>query len=72
MCTYGLLTRVGCSRVGSLKPRCKPLFMCSGHMLRHCTYLLRYNSVIIGHEINLTPDIEMLGVTSVTGFRWTL
>jgi hypothetical protein len=26
-----------------------------------------YNSVVIGHEIILTPDIETMGVTSVVG-----
>ena len=31
----------------------------------------RYNLVFGAHEINLTPNIEMLGVTSVARFRWT-
>jgi hypothetical protein len=32
---------------------------------------LRYNLMILGHDINLAPDIETVGVTSVAGFRWT-
>jgi hypothetical protein len=31
--------------------------------------LLRYNSVVGGHKLNLTPNVEMMGVTSVAGFR---
>src|ERR1700685_14823 len=33
--------------------------------------LFRYNSVVVGHELNLTRNVEMMGVTSVAGFRWT-
>ena len=31
----------------------------------------RYNLVLGTHEINLTLNVEMLGVTSVAGFGWT-
>ena len=31
----------------------------------------RYNLVLVAHEINLTLNVEMLGVTSVAGFQWT-
>ena len=30
----------------------------------------RYDSVVVGHEIDLTPDIDAMGVTSVAGL-WT-
>jgi hypothetical protein len=32
-------------------------------------FLSRYNSVVGGHKLNLTPNVEMMGVTSVAGFR---
>jgi hypothetical protein len=30
----------------------------------------RYNLVLAAHKTNLTPDVEMMGVTSVAGFQW--
>jgi hypothetical protein len=30
----------------------------------------RYNLVLVAHKINLTLNVEMLGVTSVAGFGW--
>jgi hypothetical protein len=31
----------------------------------------RYDLAVVGHEIDLAPGIETVGVTSVAGFRWT-
>ena len=48
-----------------------PVFLIS---LFACCHLISpfssCDSVVAGHEINLTPDVEIMGVTSVAGFRW--
>jgi hypothetical protein len=36
---------------------------------RIAAFCSRYNLVLGAHEINLTPDIETMGVTSVAGFQ---
>jgi hypothetical protein len=32
---------------------------------------IRFSTLSVGHEDHLAPGIETVGVTSVTGFRWT-
>jgi hypothetical protein len=53
-----------------LEPGCGPFFTGSRHVVCHTFFsLLRYHSLVPGHELNLTPEVEMMGVTSVAGFR---
>src|SRR6185369_9800925 len=58
-----------------LAPRREPLFPCAGLVFRHRSSLLqvvcRYDQVVSGRDIDLAPDAGTMGVTSVTGFRWT-
>ena len=52
------------------EPRFEPLFACSGLVCRHCVFSL---CLVFGcHALYLARGIEGVGVTSVTGFRWTL
>ena len=57
------------------EPRFQPLFACSGLVCRHCAFLLsllsRSDLVFGCHALYLARVIEGVGVTSVTGFRWT-
>jgi hypothetical protein len=51
------------------EPRFEPLFACSGLVCRHCAFSL---CVVFGcHALYLARGIEGVGVTIVTGFRWT-
>jgi hypothetical protein len=53
----------------TLEPGCERFFTGSRHAVCHTFFsLLRYHSVVAGHELNLTPEVEMMGVTSVAGF----
>jgi hypothetical protein len=29
------------------------------------------DAVVVGHELDLAPGMQTVGVTSVAGFRWT-
>src|SRR3954463_2446949 len=60
-------------RFQQFKPCGQPLFPCPGLMCCHRLFssFCRYDLVFAAHEINLAPDIEMVGVTNVSGFGWT-
>ncbi len=69
------------------EPRCEPLLMRAGRMVRHRRFLhgrgvlhrslprmvdvLCGRRLVVGHEIDLACGNRRMGVTSVAGFRWT-
>jgi hypothetical protein len=53
-------------RIEQLEPRRKPLFTCSDLVCRH-----RHSPLSVPLRVRLGPGVALLGVTSVTGFRWT-
>src|SRR5262249_17184961 len=46
----------------------------TGHLGQFTSFIFpsdtRYNLLLIAHETNIAPDIEVARVTSVAGFRW--
>jgi hypothetical protein len=63
-------------RLEQIEPRLQPLFSCSGLVCGHCAclraYFTRCDLVFDCHALYLARGIEGVGVTSVSGFGWTL